>query len=443
MALRMYLGKPGGGKSYGALREIIEELVWGSRNVCTNLSLLPGEVNAYIQMRYPQADVDLDRRLRILTDKEARRFWLHRAPGVDIPDVTKEAEKSGMFPDFASYAGAGTFFVIDEAHVYFDARAWMDSGQSLTYYNSQHRKLNDELIFVTQFLELIDKRVRGFTQEYWYFRNNGMEKLFTLFRMPEYFSVRVYQFPVTGAAGGHPSEVHRYKLILPLAKCYDTSAGVGISGRKKPEEKKKRGLPVWILGLVALAAAAGLVMVPEMFSRAFVSSVGGTSAPVPAPAPVPARVPPPSPQSHSVDAVAPVGRPADAPSSPSWSTPAPLWVSGYIVRNGRVNVVFSDGRVLSEVDPDLVEIHRNGVVVASGFAPYSGDKYAEGRKVYLRSVGSGSKVDPVRGARPAGATLDAAPEGTSPPIKEGSGSPRLGVGQAGKLGISRSSLRSE
>jgi len=43
--------------------------------------------------------------------------------------------------------------------------------------------------------------------------------------------------------------------------------------------------------------------------------------------------------------------------------PEPVRVSGYVVLGRRVNVVLSDGRTLTELDPELKKIHRNAVFV--------------------------------------------------------------------------------
>lgn len=360
MSLRMFVGKPGGGKSYGALLDIIEELVRGDRVVVTNLSILPGELNALLAVRHPEWAGDIHQRLVLLTAEETKRFWLVRGPGPDgrLADVSREDEKAGRFPDFASKAGPGCLYVIDEAHVPFDARGWAESGQSLTYYNSQHRKLNDELIFVTQFIELVDKRIRGFAQDYRFFRNNGVERVFTFFRLPAYFTCKVYQRPPSGMTDA-PSETHRYRLDVAIAACYDTSAGVGISGRRRPEVKKKGGLAVGWLSLPVFGLLAALYYVPELLSKGLTRATTLDRSEVPG--------------SASVAAVSPVSAPVVvAPSSVSSAVvSAPdLTVSGVVRLGGRINVILSDGRVLTERDAELQRVERNSVTI-------------DGRKVFF------------------------------------------------------------
>jgi len=364
MALRMFLGKPGGGKSSGALRDIVHELTRGQRVVVTNLSIDPGELNAFLQKRFPAEDIDLHKRLLLLDEKQSRRFWLYRSPTVTVPDVTKEQEKAGTFPNFGAYAESGVLYVIDEAHIMFDARAWMDSGQSLTYYNSQHRKLNDELVFVTQFLELIDKRVRGFAQEYWYFRNNGLEKIFTFFVLPKYFTVAVYQRPATNPHD-KPSEVHRYTLDLEMARCYDTSAGIGIKGRKSPEKTGKKGFNIaWL----SVPAALGLYLMwaaPNWAGEAIAGTASGARV-AEAAGFVEKRADIGN-QNVALGAPSPSGRPpVDVGKTSSVASADDLHVRGYIVLAGRVNILLSDGRTLTEGDGTVARIERNRVVLQDG-----------------------------------------------------------------------------
>jgi len=190
--IRTYTGKPRGGKSYGALkREVLDEAVYGLRIIVTNLSIFPGELAAYIQKHHPKATFDVNERLVIISKEEAKRFWLIRGPGDRnrIEDTSQQQQKNGVFPDFGKHAeehnSPGVLYVIDEAHVLFDARGWATNGLALTYYNSQHGKLNDDVVFITQFLSLLDSRCKDFSQAYHVYTNFKFLKLFTWFRVPE------------------------------------------------------------------------------------------------------------------------------------------------------------------------------------------------------------------------------------------------------------------
>ena len=382
------VGKPGGGKSFYALKNIARVLAETSQSVVTNLSVDIPALEAYCAAKWPGLVIDVSRRVRLLDEKQAARFWLYRVDSEgayhDLGDVSRDDEKRGVRVDYASITKAnaetlsqgkprvypGIFYVIDECHVFFDARAWAETGFSLTFYNSQHRKLDDDVMFVTQFLELIDKRVKGFSQEFIYLRNNGAEKLFTFFRGPSYFSAKHYQRPPSGMQD-LPSEVHRFSLDLDLARCYDTSAGVGIKGVGKPEAKKKKGLPVYLLAVPFLLFCAALYYGPDLLAKGVIGTASGSytaetlglaerKRSASAPASVPGAV-----SSTSV---------ATRPSGPtgSWQQEAPPYPTGYLRTPTRVIVQMSDGTWRGERDTELERIERNAVWLA-------------GEKMYFRA----------------------------------------------------------
>lgn len=257
----IFTGKPRAGKSYGAMVEAYREAIGGCRAIIMSASMgvKAGELNALVQERRPEADFDPVQRLRLLNDEEVKNFWCHRI--INGEHVTMP------FTDLGAKA-TPTLYVIDEAHIYFDARRWAEAGPELTRYNSQHAKigLGDVVIFVTQFPDLLDKRVRGFAQEYHLFRNLGFEKLFWFFRAPSRFFVGVY-YGVPDRTQ-KPAEVHYNRIDLRIAGCYDTSAGVGVVGRGAPEmQRRKTGFSwKWLILLGALAIFA-VSYAPEWFMK--------------------------------------------------------------------------------------------------------------------------------------------------------------------------------
>lgn len=364
------VGKPGGGKSYYSLRHIAQYLAFTSGSVVTNLSIDIPKLEAYCASKYPHV-IDVSKRLRLLDEKQAPRFWLYRLDSqglhVDLQGVTREQEKEGQRVNFDKITQAnrdalehgklrvypGILYVIDECHVFFDARAWAENGFSLTFYNSQHRKLEDDVLFVTQFLELVDKRVKGFSQEFIYLRNNGAEKFLTLFRGPSYFIAKHYQRPPSGLQD-FPSEVHRFTLDLALAACYDTSAGVGIRGVGRPESNKKRGLSVAWIALPVLLAMFLLHQGPEWLASAAVGtergkSIGqslGLTQSVP-PSSIPSKTILPT--SQRIDQEATQG-------------PVP-YPTGYVLKGTKITVQMSDGTTRTESDRELTSITRNSATI--------------------------------------------------------------------------------
>ena len=220
------------------------ESIGGNRHIVMSASMgvKIGEWNALVQERFPRADFDPHQRLRLLNDEEVKTFWLHRiADGQPVDYAFSEL----------SIKAHPTLYIIDEAHLYFDARSWKDAGPELTKYNSQHAKigLGDVVIFITQFPDLLDKRIKGFAQEWHCCTNLGFQKVFWFFRMPQRFLVGIHYGEPARLA--KPSEVSYHKIDLRVANCYDTSSGVGVVGRGAPEMKKRKTGVSWIWLIVA------------------------------------------------------------------------------------------------------------------------------------------------------------------------------------------------
>lgn len=401
MAIRFYLGKPGGGKSFRALKEIVDELAHGQRVIVTNLSVKLPELNAYLQERFPEKSIDLHERVRVLTEDEAREFYLHRAHGVDFrAPADEDVKRNGARVDYGDlHRLVPVMYVIDEVHTFFDSRNWMSSGPHVTHYNSQHRKFGDEVFFVTQFLELVDKRLRGFSQDFTVVRNHRLERMF-LFRGVPYHSAATYLSPPAGMASV-ATHVERFTLDLRLAQCYDTTAGVGISGRGKPQERKIKGLnPLWAIPAV-VGVIAAIFYAPDFLTRAVTGGIGRMGGVAAA----------------GVDRLAGVPGGGGAVSSDAVSTAAaevdqPLasvvWPTGYLRRGRRVIVVMSDGTTRTDRDTELEAVERNSITLS-------------GRKLFLRSrwpLGSGDGASPVRAEPVALASLP--PSSTAIPGK-GSG----------------------
>lgn len=339
--IRIFLGKPGGGKSYDALRDLVEEAVHGTRRIFTNLAIDIPALCQYIHDKYPYADFDCHKRLRILSREECTKFYLIRemGTGYTYPERTKEQESAN---DWWSVKPEHNdcYYVIDEAHIFFDAREWAASGRSLSYYNSQHRKFNDEVVFVTQFLDLLDKRVRGFAQEFWYHQNNGLVKFATYFSMPSYFVVDVYSKPKTdGPAKESAESTTRFRLDPQLAACYDTSAGVGITGRKQPEKQRKKGLALYWLSVPFAAAVLLAFYAPEAMYSGITNLVTPSSPKTPQAQPV---------HMESAKTIpAPIPPPITPPQMPPELPPAPVYVRSVAIAGKKALVTLSNGEVLT------------------------------------------------------------------------------------------------
>lgn len=414
-------GKKGGGKSYYGLRNyIMRELVYGNRVVCSTLALNLEELSAYLAAKYPHKDIDVNKRVRMLSREEGQRFWLHRQPGVDLEDVSDQDYDKGKNPDYSSVAHlGGVLYVIDEIHIDFDARNWAKVGRGLTYYNSQERKLQDDQVFITQFLDLVDKRVKNFSQEFVVCRNFKYEKFLTVFSKGSSMVAKHYANPPAQGKGELADETHRYKIEPDLARCYDTSQGVGFKGTGKPDTARKtKSLPWWLMFALPVAAWLALSYGTDLLSKAAGGTSGGKAIRRAAgldkeeAAQGGGEVFTASPK-----AVASVPFPgaAQVPDVLQRSVaPVQVWVRGVVTRvrkdgHRAVNALLTDGRTLNEPDfskprddwdrEAVAEVYRHGIFTVGGrYYPMLAPKERERERELVAKAsgapGASSAADP-------------------------------------------------
>jgi len=275
MSLHFISGKPGGGKSLHAMQLLQEELIYGNRLICTNLPINLAELNEYLQREFPDTVIDLHTRLRLLDDQtETGQFWLYRWPSQQIASVPEEEWKQGKRYDFSKPVvdvgehDRGVLFIIDEIHLFFNAREWMNTGKGCLFYLSQHRKLGDDVIAVTQSIGNVDKQFRSLAQDFSYIRNLKKERK-GMFKLPGIFIRSTYAQPFTGQPGVEAMEVRTFKLQpTKLAACYNTAAGVGVLGRSGADRQERvKGLH-WGFAIAAIViAAAGVAMIPHLLGK--------------------------------------------------------------------------------------------------------------------------------------------------------------------------------
>jgi len=245
MSVHFISGKPGGGKSLYSVKLIIEELLHGHRTVITNVPLKLGKLNEYLQREYSDKTIDLHARVRVLSDDEAGVFWTIRPEGSTGPALLGKSDwQMGKRPDFSQTKDTGVLYVIDEVHNYFNARHWMETGRDVLFYLSQHRKLGDNVVCVTQHIGNVDKQFRSVAQDYTYLRNLSKQRL-GMFKLPAMFVRRTYPEPATPTSAC--SETGTFRLdVTGIAACYDTAQGVSIHGRLADKGEKAKGIPWYV-----------------------------------------------------------------------------------------------------------------------------------------------------------------------------------------------------
>jgi hypothetical protein len=312
VSVHFVTARPGGGKSYYALKLIVQELVMGSRVVVTNLPLRFPDLNEWLQRNYPSASINLHERIVMMEDSQVPQFFRIR-PGWRVnyrPDdkrepLTFEPENGALLLDAVAQKEweikrelrrsqamekcrtrrirlgkfrraleaieiepeelhteahpqtKGIFYVLDEVHLFFNARLWGLTGFEVTCYLSQHRKLGDDVIAISQHVDKVDKQFRMDAQDSTVLRNLGKET-YGAFRLPGNRVLAQVYLDVVRSAHSKPSRTFTFAIdVAPggLAHCYDTARGVGVVGQLADQNERREG---WHWGW---AVAALLVVV--------------------------------------------------------------------------------------------------------------------------------------------------------------------------------------
>jgi len=368
MPIHFISGKPRGGKSLYAVKLIVDELVYGTRPVFTNVPLVLSELNSYLQKQFPDKSVNLFERVRLLTDDEAAKFWCYRPHGVEIPCLSKEDWAKGKRPDYVGVIDDGVFYAIDEVHNFFNSRNWMETGRDVLYYLSQHAKLGDTVLAITQHVGNVDKQFRSVTQDYTYLRNLAKERM-GVFKMPGVFLRKTYLQPATDTS--KPMETGTFRLdVSGLAACYNTAVGVGIHGRQADKLEKKKGLSwVWFAVGVPIVVMIALHYGPRALANAFspksMMALGAGSTGKPEVPTVGKEYPVPQSVQRAMTNAGVVA-PELLRSNFSAIVPAELFVTGYSIFGSNLIFTLSDGRVVRSprdvdfISQDSIHIRNEG-----------------------------------------------------------------------------------
>lgn len=217
--------------------------------------------------------VNLNERLRILKHEEVPRFYLH-LPNRDLPEVEHRlpGRKPITLPDLTQRKDGGCLFVVDEIHIYFSSRNYLESGPGVEMYQSQLRHLNDDMVMISQHLEKVDKNFRRNCTKTYELSNMGHRPLWGGVTLKERFNWRLY----TGVPqrGDRPVDKGSFQLRdRGMCWLYDTMAGVGVTGGIVADKPPKgRHWVTWVV--IGLAIIAAAVVLPRMGMKAFGYGVG-------------------------------------------------------------------------------------------------------------------------------------------------------------------------
>lgn len=139
-------GKPGGGKTFFAMR-VLGEAVSAGRPVATNCNLIDGWSEQ-------------------LAAANPLRRWRPGAIRTRAAELERLVHLSEDLGELFAVRTKGTDenraeMILDEAHNWMNSRRWSDGDRADTVrWMSQHRKLGWRVWIITQYIDLIDKQVR-------------------------------------------------------------------------------------------------------------------------------------------------------------------------------------------------------------------------------------------------------------------------------------------
>jgi hypothetical protein len=216
--ITLITGQPGAGKSMYAVKLVVDELLSSDRDIITNLSIYKLRVYKYCFDKY-RKEIDINRIIQIENPA-----------------------------DFLKYRKKESLIILDECQTAFNARAWKETSKEVIDYLSQHRKLGDDVILITQDPGLIDKQFRLLVTNSFFLKNLKYLNL-GIFNLPKKI-VRLEYFGIPDRQQKPLSKAVMDIDVQGLGWIYDTGAGVGVKGAGDVNFKKRGKLPFWLFPVV-------------------------------------------------------------------------------------------------------------------------------------------------------------------------------------------------
>lgn len=140
-----FAGTPGSGKTYEAVKKILDNLQWG-RVVYTNIDgIVDSSCQEMIKTTCGLSDLALKKQLHYLDEGQVPEFWMHVEPG--------------------------SLIVLDEVQKVFSSREWQTTKNNLfASWASTHRHQGFDLVLISQAVERIDSAVRALYEWTYVFR---------------------------------------------------------------------------------------------------------------------------------------------------------------------------------------------------------------------------------------------------------------------------------
>lgn len=356
MSIEFISGKPGGGKTLMAVEFIVRELLGSERTVVTNVPLNLGALNEYLQTKSKGRVIDLNDRLQILDDAAMRVFFVHRGNGREFGRVLAAGKFIRADYSTAQPGWRPCFYVLDELHLFFNAREWMTTGPAALHYLSQHRKMGDDVLCVTQYTKNVDAQFRALAQEFHQVRNLSKER-WGMFAGPPKFKVLSGQMDFSQTTNQEVN-IRFFSFNPKLGSLYDTAAGVGLVGAMDADKgKKPKGIPLWWVIPPLVLLGVGMCTLPLWLPKLLMPSVDKIAKNAAPPGQSPVHVVS-SPGQTSFVSSPGQALPSVAPGQPVSFNVPPVTVKGWVMSNRGAVVFMSDG---SRRFVDGVNLERDGV----------------------------------------------------------------------------------
>lgn len=274
MAIHFITGRPGAGKGLYTMKLVVEELRSTNRPIITNFPILKPKLAEYMQEEFGQTFDILTRIILLESREDLTNFYRVRKENKDgtlhFLDVENDSKGKAVSYDIDGAQDGGVYYVLDEVHIVFGARDWQEMGRAVLFYASQHRKLGDDVILISQVPKNVDSQFRGIAQDFSTIRNHGMEK-FLMFKQPSMFARMTYMNMPTGTRD-QPLEQSYFRLNLKQANCYETARGVGLGpkdGAKADKgQDRRKGLHIFWIVPIFLTIGVGLIYALKFGSAA-------------------------------------------------------------------------------------------------------------------------------------------------------------------------------
>lgn len=242
-------GKPGAGKSYFATRCIIAEILEGNnRTIVTNVPINRQKLREYVKKDFNLYD--------LATFSDNRFFFTNRGHyNIQIENASENQDFGKLLQDDDD----GILYIIDEAHLYFNARNWKHMMGATLSYITFIRHIGDTCIYMCQKFSDIDSQFRGKTQAFHLLRNLSKER-YGWFKRGNGF--RCYQYQEESHISSHGSSTDTcsqdftYPFKIKIAECYNTS----LFNKSHDKKYKVKGIPIMYVVYLIICCVLGLAI---------------------------------------------------------------------------------------------------------------------------------------------------------------------------------------